>query len=560
MTSGYDDFATHFNQQLRSVIRRIDEVLAHSYQKDNYRHATRCAVLGCVDNNIQPRALCTSLTLKPNQQFAAPVEGMMPVPLPVVHLSNATHSKPMNQQDGHIGQFTRSCNSQPNRIAPVPFQSATNAETVPPPLDPPPVYCNGTTATVGDLASSLVKSEEPRPSLAHECSLSSLTSDFQSEDGEIVPERCSLQKIQKRRIISPGIDTPDLCSHSDDCSPFYSSAVDSLVKSGVMVSGISCSGGPSSLLYLCLSEDRRVLRVYAPEAMKNKKSVDSTGEVPSHNSRISVVPSTTDSNWHGQQKLRNGYEDTGSTAVCNGVTVRRFLLPHGLLLYPYGVIGFKSSGNVGGVSCGAVARRLLVEHSCTVFVGDGGTPYRAFLLLHCLSSGSDSDGSGHNCACNLSSRTLLGLQFRDRLEWAKFMTMAASGQSDAAKSSASLSYGRLLWMLAAHAWQEGGRNRLTSNPRTERAVEAQPGNSCESLPKPLPQPQTRQRVDLATEPSPVVNPVHAKGRVAGVSNRFSIRPSCSNISVHSFSSDSCAPTDEFDVGKKKRRFGVPTRP
>ncbi|EKF31290.1 hypothetical protein MOQ_004877 [Trypanosoma cruzi marinkellei] len=172
-----------------------------------------------------------------------------------------------------------------------------------------------------------------------------------------------------------------------------------------------------------------------------------------------------------QQQLEKRGVGGGSTRRVR--EVHHFSLVDALLLYPLGRIGSGSTGNISCILCGAHARQLLMEFSCTLFAHDDASSYCIFFISrnppHHTNGALGLPLSHRRRSIDPNGAALLVLRFRCRRDWIAFL-IAVTDATTRLRQTPPLSYGRALWMLAARLWLKQRGHFVVSPPTKHHKI------------------------------------------------------------------------------------------
>ncbi|KAH9589146.1 hypothetical protein LSM04_002985 [Trypanosoma melophagium] len=281
-----------------------------------------------------------------------------------------------------------------------------------------------------------------------------ITSSSSVLSATLVPEKedtphhslSSTTKPPVRKLISPTLSPHNSSkNNTSELLISMSGAFETLQGRGIVAYALTSEVNVIPVL-LRLSADSRELLLHIGRL---KRDIN-----PSKPSTKSLVKGSKQVTFSlAQQKEQNeDHEDETGCSMRRIEEIHHFALTHGYLLYPFGSIGADSSGEICGILCGSIARRLLRKLSCTFFARLGGSSYRVFLVSFPTSNHAKGDSTHSSRVINPNASTLLVLQFRNRQDWAAFL-MSAGEATRSLNGGVSLTYGRALWILAANLWQ-----------------------------------------------------------------------------------------------------------
>ncbi|KEG15088.1 hypothetical protein DQ04_00191120 [Trypanosoma grayi] len=253
-----------------------------------------------------------------------------------------------------------------------------------------------------------------------------------------------------RRLMSPSISSYKTPVRATSPIMSVSQALAVLQRRGVVTDVLPREGRMIPTL-LRLSADRQevLLQVERLEKLGDPSKVTITNTPPRQRQQ--------------QSRQRGQDEGTGGSLARRVREVHHFPLVDSLLLYPFGVLGNDANGVIRGVLCGRSARRWLVKFFCTLFARPESSSYHVFLISRNSTQCTNGDTGRPWRLDAPGAATLLLLQFRSRREWATFLSLTAAS-TEQVKEGPALTYGRALWMLAAHLWQQ---RRRSVNPAVE---------------------------------------------------------------------------------------------
>ncbi|RHW69608.1 hypothetical protein DPX39_100145100 [Trypanosoma brucei equiperdum] len=530
MGSPYDEFASHFKYCLGGFIEEINKTLEQSRQRDDTSYANRCSVYEALDRKYpslllqeppgesSPRvpAPCSSTSTRRAAKLRAGVVPRRKAPQCYCSEQAETggpylgsrYSSPVSQNRREFAN-TEMLMKTPERvyIAKSPcnkfsspslrhFNGRSCLST------PPRVTSPGVTTLMASgptLRRYTRSGERSKVTISiPEISLSPMSSPDEVEGSTRRTKRCP--------IPAPPIELPSSCeSHNLTCGsstslslPFVTQAVIMAEKHGLIVSIIQPEGQPPQLKMLYLLSDQWELvplTTGAKEASIASKSADavvtSPVETSARNSK-SQRPCQKDT----EQEWTEGRGYLPRAKTRQGPVIHRILMSQVVLLCPYGVIGPNTSLNVGCVVCGSAARRLLISHSCSAFVEGMSRPYRVFLINSPNHVNVGGCGIDPECAETLKAGRLVVLEFASRVDWVIFVLVSAHFREQQVNCAVALSYGRVLWMLAAHLWHRRKLYEPTRVSTSGRVMESPPMAAMIASHTPLTLSPVRPRTEL----------------------------------------------------------------
>ncbi|PWV17539.1 hypothetical protein C3747_18g203 [Trypanosoma cruzi] len=362
---------------------------------------------------------------------------------------------------------------------------------------PPPFTSRNTVASSSkiDISGNLSVAAEGIPENRISSSLfpvshSEISSPLTFNNGKKeLPRTCALTRLSRARpLLSPSVTlspTKQLSLDPPVNSLLPSQALAVLHKRGILADVLPSEGRKIPAL-VQLSKDRREVLLLVERIIRDlnglaRKSSGrefqaSVTSMPSHDKQgvqqfQTEMGPTQKKQQQQQQQLENREVDRGSTRRVR--EIHHFSLMDGLLLYPLGTIGSGSTGNISCILCGAHARQLLMEFSCTLFAHDDASSYCIFFISqsppHHTNGALGLPLSHRRRPIDPNGAAVLVLRFRCRRDWIAFL-IAVTDATMQLRQTSPLSYGRALWMLAARLWLKHRSDFFVSPPTKHHKI------------------------------------------------------------------------------------------